>query len=449
MDNETIVAIATPPGMGGIGIVRMSGPDSEKILNSLFCPAGKQKLPLENRKLTFGYVLENGETVDECLAVVMRAPGSYTREDVVELQIHGGIHVINHVMMLCIRYGARTAKAGEFTMRAFLNGRIDLSQAEAVMNLISARGDQQARAAIRQMEGGTGDFIRSASDRLYQLQAGLAACIDYPEEISEEEGAGELKKGLAELIGYLENAMDTHSSRLINEGLYVTLFGTPNAGKSSLLNAFLEQEKAIVTDIPGTTRDIIEGEITVNGIRVHLIDTAGLRETEDPIEKIGVEKAEKALHVSDLRLLVLDGTRLLTEEEQGIIQKENNQCAVLINKSDLEQTVTVEMVHRINSKLKVLKVSAMDRTTLQPVVEMISDMTRTSDRINIIQPRHIEAAEKAISFLKAALSTVENWTPDMASTELQSAQSALGEITGDQVDERLLDHVFSSFCVGK
>ena len=315
MNQDTIAAIATPPGTGGIGIIRMSGKEAERILNRIFLPCDG-KIPLENRKLTYGHIVDEDTVLDECMAVIMRAPGSYTREDVAELQTHGGIRVINVVLETCLKYGARLAEPGEFTKRAFLNGRIDLSRAEAVMEMISARGEQEYRDAVRQMEGGTADFIRMASDELYGLQAGLAACIDYPEEISDEEGTNALIPGLEKLINSLEEAMDERSARLIHDGIQVTLYGTPNAGKSSLLNALLGQEKAIVTDIPGTTRDTVEGEIMIDGIRVHFTDTAGLRETEDPIERIGVERSEQAVRNADMTLLVLDGSRKLTDEEK-------------------------------------------------------------------------------------------------------------------------------------
>ena len=401
MNHDTIAAVATPPGTGGIGIIRMSGPEAETILNRIFRPYGTA-LPLENRKLTYGHIVEEGTVLDECMAVIMRAPGSYTREDVAELQTHGGMRVMNTVLEVCLKYGARLAGPGEFTKRAFLNGRIDLSRAEAVMGMISARGEQEYRDAVRQMEGGTADFIRKASDELYRLQAGLAACIDYPEEVSDEEGTNTLKPGLEHLIKSLEEAMDEKSARLIHDGLQVTLYGTPNAGKSSLLNALLGQDKAIVTDIPGTTRDTVEGEIMIDGIRVHFTDTAGLRETEDPIDKIGVERSEQAVRNADMTLLVLDGSRNMTDED-----------------------------------------------TLKPLKERLREQTRVSDRMAISQPRHLDAVRRAIASLKSAGKTLETMTPDMASTDLQAAQAALAEITGDRADEKLLDRVFSTFCVGK
>ena len=450
MREDTIAAIATAPGQGGIGIIRISGPGAEKILKETFQPAGlKAADEWESHRMMFGRILDGDEVLDECMAVIMRAPRSYTREDVAEIQSHGGTQVLQRILETVLDRGARLAEAGEFTRRAFLNGRIDLSRAEAVMRLIEARGEQERRAAVRQMTGGTADFIREASDMLYTLQAGLAACIDYPEEISDEEGAGTLREGLEKLIGTLRSAIDERSSRLIHDGMQVTLFGIPNAGKSSLLNALTGQEKAIVTPIPGTTRDTVESEITLDGIRVHLTDTAGMRQTEDPIERIGVERSEQARKTADVTILVLDGGREISEEERGWIEELEDTDAVVINKSDLQQVTTEETVERLRPGIRCMRVSALEPESLQPIRDFLRKSAEVRDQLALTQPRHLDAVKRAAGHLEDAMRTLETWTPDVAATDLQAAQKALSEITGDSADEKLLDRVFAAFCVGK
>ena len=449
MNTDTIAAIATPPGNGGIGIIRISGPKAEKILFRVFRPAGDADKSRESHRLSYGHLTDGDETVDECMAVLMRAPHSYTREDVAELQIHGGTYVVNKALELCLRQGARLAEAGEFTRRAFLNGRVDLSRAEAVMSLIAARGEQEHRAAVRQLNGGAASFIRGFADELYSLQAGLAACIDYPEEISDEEGAGTLKEGLEHLIWRLENAVDEHASRMIHQGLHVALVGRPNVGKSSLLNALLGENRAIVTDIPGTTRDTLQGEMSLNGIRVLLTDTAGIRKTDDPVEKIGVERSEKAREEADITLMILDGSEPLTEDDRQLLLRLGSNSAAAINKNDLPQQVTEEDIRDIRPGIKTLIVSAVNPESLLSVRAWIEQFAAISDRLALTQPRHLDAAKRALGHLYDALATIGSFTPDIAATDLQAAQAALSEITGDRADEKLLDRVFSAFCVGK
>ena len=447
---DTIAAIATAPGQGGIGIVRISGPDTERILKNLFRPSGmKESDEWESHRMMYGLITDGENTLDECMAVIMRAPRSYTREDVAEIQSHGGTQVLQSILAAILKCGARIADPGEFTRRAFMNGRIDLSRAEAVMELIKARGDQEQKAAVRQMTGGTADFIRKASDDLYILQAGLAACIDYPEEISDEEGAGTLRQGLVRLIATLNNSVDERSTRLIHDGMQVTLFGVPNAGKSSLLNALIGQEKAIVTEIPGTTRDTVEGEMMLDGIRVYLTDTAGMRDTTDPIERIGVKRSEQAWQNADIAMLILDGNREITEREREWISHLHDTDAVIINKSDLPQKTTEELIRAFHPGIRCMTVSALDNNSLFPIRDYLRKSAEIRDQLTVTQPRHLDAIKRAISHLEDAMETIRIWTPDLAETDLQAAQNALGEITGDQVDEKLLDVVFSSFCVGK
>ncbi len=449
INTDTIAAIATPPGNGGISIIRLSGPEAEDILFRIFRPAGDADRARESHRMSYGRLVDGEETIDECMAVMMRAPRSYTREDVAEIQLHGGSYVVNRALDLCLHEGARLARAGEFTRRAFLNGRVDLSRAEAVMELISARGAQEHKAAVRQMNGGTASFIRDFSDELYGLQAGLAACIDYPEEISDEEGAGRLRDGLQKLITRLEEAVDEHASRLIHQGLRVALAGRPNVGKSSLLNALLGEDRAIVTSVPGTTRDTLHGELNMNGFRILLTDTAGIRATEDPVEKIGVERSEKALQEADATLLVLDGSEPLTKEDRDILSRFCENSAVIINKTDLPRLISEEDMHAICPDAVTITLSAKDPQSLLPLRNWLKQFVSVSDHLALTQPRHLDAARRAVAHLRDAMETLGSYTPDVAATDLQAAQAALSEITGDRADEKLLDRVFSEFCVGK
>ena len=443
MEQDTIVAIATPPGEGGIGIVRLSGPRAEEILTRVFLPAGKAG-PWESHRMRYGTVRDGAEMLDEGMAVLMRAPRSYTREDVAEIQLHASPYGTRRAVEICLEAGARLAEPGEFTRRAFLNGRIDLSRAEAVMSLISARSTQAHRAALRELEGGVTAFVRGAADRLYEIQAGLAACVDYPEEISEEEGAAEIIPRLEALIRSLEEAVEERSSRLLQQGLRVALCGRPNVGKSSLLNSLLGEEKAIVTAVPGTTRDLVSGEMTLEGIRVLLTDTAGLRETEDQVERIGVERSRKAMAEADVTLLVLDGSEPLQPEDRELLRQLPAASAVLINKRDLPAAFPDPETDR-----RVIRCSARERESLGEIRAYLKEYTALSDRMAVTQPRQTDAVKRALGFLRSALETVKTLPPDLAATDLQAAQEALAEITGDRADERLLDQVFSSFCVGK
>lgn len=448
MNTDTIAAIATAPGQGGIAIVRLSGPQAEDILLRLFHPAG-QKLPLPSHLLTYGRVMDGDVPVDEAMAVLMRAPRSYTREDVAEIHLHGGGFIVQKVLRLCLQEGARLADPGEFTRRAFLNGRIDLSQAEAVMALIAARGEQSHQAALRQLSGGASAFIRKAADELYAIQAGIAACVDYPEEISEEEAAADLAPRIRAVRETLLSACDERSARILQSGLRVALCGRPNVGKSSLLNALLGEEKAIVTAIPGTTRDMVEGTLILNGSVIQLTDTAGLHDTNDPVEQIGVTRARRAIEQADVVLAVLDGSVPLSAQEQALLHSLTGRpLAILLNKSDLPQVLSTAVLTPQFPQVPLFTVSAAHPETLFPLKAFLADQAAVSDRLALTQPRHIEAATRAAEALARAEDALA-LTVDMASIDLQAAQMALAEITGDQVEEKLLDRVFSEFCVGK
>lgn len=447
---DTIAAIATAPGAGGIAIVRLSGDEAERILSAVFTPAKPGLTRLTSHLLTYGHAMDGAEAVDECMAVLMRAPRSYTREDVAELQLHGGDYTAQRVLKLCLRAGARLAEPGEFTRRAFLNGRIDLSQAEAVMSLISAQGDAAHRAAMRQLSGGPSSFIRRAADELYALQAAAAACIDYPEEVTEEEAVTDLAPRLRRLARTLSDACDERAARLIASGLRVALCGRPNVGKSSLLNALLGEEKALVTPIPGTTRDMVEGTITLSGCPVHLTDTAGLRDTDDPVEQLGVRRAQQAMQDADTLLLLLDGSAPLTTEDQALAARLTGRDVILVeSKADLPRRLDSAPIRAALPDTPSIALSAAQPDTLAPLKALLSDRARASDQLTLTQPRHLDAARRAVHHLLDAAATLETATVDLATLDMQAAQTCLASITGDEVSERLLDQVFAQFCVGK
>ncbi len=447
MNTSTIAAIATAPGQGGVAIVRLSGPDAQSILLRIFRPA--KKGPLVSHMLTYGHVCDGDSTVDECMAVLMRAPRSYTREDVAEIQLHGGGYIAQRVLALCLEHGAELASPGEFTRRAFLNGRIDLSQAEAVMNLIAAQGAQSHKAAMRQLQGGASTFIRKAADELYAIQAGVAACIDYPEEIDESEAAADMLPRTEALAAQIDAACDERAARILQSGLRAALCGQPNVGKSSLLNALLGEERAIVTPIPGTTRDMVTGDITLGGSVIHLTDTAGLHATDDPVEQLGVARARRAMEDADLVLAVFDASRPLDDDDRALLADlHERNVLLLLNKADLSPVLLpADLTALLDAP--VLTVSAAEESTLIPLKAYLAEQAAVSDNLALTQPRHVEAARRAARHLRQAIETARALSVDMASIDLQSAQLALAEITGDEVEERLLDRVFGMFCVGK
>ena len=442
MDQDTIAALATAPGEGGIAIVRVSGPDAETLLSRLFVPARVW----ESHRMYYGHIVFDGETLDECMAVLFRAPRSYTREDVAEIHLHGGSWAAQSVLNALYRLGARPAGAGEFTRRAFLNGRVDLSRAEAVMALISAEGGRAARAALRQLEGGVSGFVRSAQEELIALLSGAAAAIDYPEEITLEEAASDMEAGARRLADKLEAACDERGARIADQGLEAVLCGRPNVGKSSLLNALARQERAIVTDIPGTTRDIIRADVMIDGLRVHFADTAGLREgTADVIERIGVDRARQAIAGADVVLAVLNASLPLDDEDRQLLEDTKdapriivlNQCdkEMVLNPADFDDPVVV---------------SAQTGAGLRDLEKRVAAFGAGAGESALTQQRHMLLAREAASSLRAAADAcARGEAVDLAVIDLQDALAALGSITGEQVDDKMIDEIFERFCVGK
>lgn len=439
--NDTIAALATPPGQGGIAIVRVSGEAARTCFDALFRPAGKQKV--ESHRLLYGRLYDENQTlIDECMAVLMLAPRSYTREDVAEFHIHGGEQVARQALRALYALGVRPAEPGEFTRRAFLNGRVDLTRAEAVMRLIAAQGEQSARAALRQLNGGVSAFVRDIQGQVTALTAGVAAALDYPEEIAEEEAAGDAALKARDLARKLEDACDERAARMLDTGFDAVLCGRPNVGKSSLLNALLGEERAIVTDIPGTTRDVVRGSMLLSGMKINLSDTAGIREDAETVEAIGVRRARQAIESADLILLVLDASAPLTPEDEALTRDtEGLPRAVILNKID--QGLAFDWPGA-------LRVSARTGEGMDALRALIADKARLTGEPPLTSARHIHLARQAARKLRGAAEALEGGLPlDLAAIDLQAALDDLGGITGERVDEKLLDSVFSQFCVGK
>lgn len=445
---DTIVGIATAAGEGGVAIVRISGDDAAVLLSRVF--RSKHQPPYESHRMMYGHVVDGDETVDECMAVYMAAPRTYTREDVCEIHTHGGSVAAALTMKLLIRQGARPADAGEFTRRAFMNGRIDLSQAEAVMGVISAQSLSALRAEQMQLSGGQSRFVRQAQEQLTTLLAGLEAHIDYPDEIDEEEALAGLADGLDRLIESLNAAIDERSARIVREGLRVALCGRPNAGKSTLFNALLGEDRAIVTAIPGTTRDVLDGSFTLDGCRVLLSDTAGLRDSEDPVEQIGVERARKTLGEADVALLVVDASLPLTDEDRALLTGDYScACATLLNKQDAA-VITVSDAEAMGAPGPVISLSAMTGEGLEGVRDYLRSQLKLPQQLLLTHERHMSVARQALERLKQAKRSLTDGSPmDFAAVDLHEALYLLGRITGESVDEKLLDDIFSRFCVGK
>ena len=447
--HDTIAAQATPYGEGGVAIVRVSGEGCREIVARVFRP--KNGRPLENRRLTFGYVVDGEEIVDEAMAVLMCAPHSYTREDVAEIQCHGSDALVRRILYLLIAAGARMAKPGEFTCRAFLNGRIDLAQAEAVMRMIRAGSERAMRSAIRQMEGGVSAFVRHAREEILALMAEIAAAIDFPDEVEETQTAREIHARCGEIVSRLRASCNTRAGRVEDEGLRVVLCGRPNAGKSSLLNALLEEERAIVTSIPGTTRDTLTESVQMDGVRVCLTDTAGLRETGDAVERIGVERARKALENADVRLLVIDGSEPFSAED-GETLMGLAPHAVVLSKGDLPVVVDDAQIAAAFPEAQRISVCAPKGDGLDALRALIVSFApeEGEESAALSQARHAEAALRACDALCDAMRAIDDGMPlDVCAVDLSAALDRLGEITGETMSEEVISQVFARFCVGK
>ncbi|MCL2544547.1 MAG: tRNA uridine-5-carboxymethylaminomethyl(34) synthesis GTPase MnmE [Clostridia bacterium] len=459
MPSDTIVALATPPGQGGVAIVRISGPRAEPILNEIFRPREEGcAAPWPSHQLILGWVGTPENPIDEVMAVLMRAPRSYTREDVAEIHCHGAPYTVREILRLAVEAGARPAEPGEFTRRAFENGRIDLAQAEAVMTLIGAQGERAARDALRQMRGGASRVVLEARAQAVGLLAGLEAALDFSDEIDEGEATAGLRAGAAALAASLRASCDPRAEKLLREGLDVVIAGRPNAGKSTLLNALLGEDRAIVTDLPGTTRDTLTERLELDGLIVQLTDTAGLREGGDAIdiaEERGVARARAALERADLRLIVLDASMPLTPQDEALLAEPCEQPRIVVlNKCDIRQCTmyNVQCTKEGGGAGRVVEVSALTGQGVPALLDALRAAAALPDASQpaLTRARHIDAATRAAEALEAAVAALDAGLPaDVAAIDLRCALDALGGITGETLSEDVIDAIFANFCVGK
>ncbi|CVK18582.1 tRNA modification GTPase MnmE [Sporomusa sphaeroides DSM 2875] len=458
--DDTISAIATAIGEGGIGIIRISGSKAMAIAGKLFISkSGKTVDSLLSHQVMYGHIIDpaSGETVDEAILLSMRAPRSYTCEDVVEIHCHGGPVPLKRILDLTLVQGARLAEPGEFTKRAFLNGRLDLAQAEAVIDIIRSKTDASLKVAVGNLSGQLSEQVRALRHAVLRMIAQLEAAIDFPEEDIEEAAAADVAQLIAEAKSRLTTLLATaQTGRILREGLATVIIGKPNVGKSSLLNALLREKRAIVTDIPGTTRDIIEEYVNIGGIPLKIIDTAGIRDTADVVEKIGVERAKALVEQADLILLLLDSSAPLSPEDRAVLELlPGKQAIVLINKSDLPARLETEEVEKYTGGRLVLKISVAREEGLAALEQAIVDMVyggqvSPGEAAFVNNVRHSAALRAALERLNDAEATIEAGMPsDCIVVDLREAWEKLGAVTGDTVGEDIIDQIFTQFCIGK
>lgn len=454
---DTIAAIATPPGEGGIGIVRISGENARDILDRIFVPASPNGL--ENRKMSYGTIVDpaSENIVDEVLCVYMKGPKTYTVEDVVEINCHGGMVPLRKTLELVLKSGARIAEPGEFTKRAFLNGRLDLSQAEAVIDVIRAKTDKTFDVAMNQLEGNFSKQIKEIRKKLVDILVNITVNIDYPDEDIEEITYEKLEKDLesvAEDIDSLLSSADT--GRMIQEGLNVAIIGKPNVGKSSLMNNLLNEARAIVTEIPGTTRDTIEEHLSIKGIPIRLTDTAGIRDTDDVIEKIGIEKSKESFNQADLVIFIIDSSRKISDEDMEIINIiDQKKAIVVLNKIDLEKVITRDEVELMLPEAIIIETSMEKQQGIDLIEEKIVDMVyggkvSQSSSIMVTNVRHKNILENASKSISDGIEmTRKKEALEFIEIDVNSSYETLGEIIGETVQDDIINEVFARFCLGK
>ena len=446
---DTIVAISTSVGEGAISIIRLSGHDALNIASKVFT---KDLTKVDSHTIHYGFITSNNEKIDEVLVSVMKAPKTFTREDIVEINCHGGIATTNKVLEVLLENGARLAEPGEFTKRAFLNGRIDLLEAEATMDLISSKAESARKISINTLTGETSNLIKNLRSELVKIISNIEVNIDYPEYedievLTNESILPDIKKFKEKLEEIIKKSED---SKVIKEGIRVGIIGRPNVGKSSLLNSLLEEEKAIVTDVPGTTRDIVEGSLIVSGIPLNIIDTAGIRKTEDTVEKIGVEKSLKIIDTSDLLIYILNNNEEITEEEKEILEKtKNKKRIIVVNKIDLKT--------KLNKKLldSYIEISVKENIGIDKIKDEIKRLFNigeisTNDMTYLSNARSIALLKKSLNNINDAINEINNNNPiDIVELSLKESWNNLGEVIGETYTEELLDELFSRFCLGK
>lgn len=455
---DTIAAISSAAGNSGIGIIRVSGDEAIEVVDKIFRPANKNKklANVESHTVHYGHIMDGDKTLDQVLVIVMKNPHSYTGEDTVEIDCHGGMLILKKVLDLVLKNGARTAEPGEFTKIAFLNGRIDLSQAEAVMDLINSKNDFALNSSIEQLKGGVSDAIKDIrKDIIYHI-AFIESALDDPEHISLDGYDEEITKMLNENINKISKLVNSFDNgRIMKEGIKTVILGKPNAGKSSLLNLMLGEDRAIVTDIEGTTRDTLEENINFNGLSLKIIDTAGIRDTEDLVERIGVNKAKEIAKEGDLIIYVVDGSRELDDNDREIIKLINDkQAIILVNKSDMDTVINIDELKK-DSNRDVILFSAKNGEGMDQLEEEIRNMFYSgkvtyNDQVYITNARHKEALENALESLKQVKNSVDAGMPeDFYSIDLMDAYTDLGLIIGESVEDDLVNEIFSKFCMGK
>lgn len=456
--DDTIAAIATAPGEGGIGIIRISGERSLSVAEEIFrSMSGKLIKDYKTRTLVYGNIVDGDKVIDEVLVAYMKGPNSYTAEDVIEINCHGGFISVKKILELILSKDVRLAEQGEFTKRAFLNGRIDLSQAEAIIDVIKAKTDMAHEVAQNQLEGSLSNKIKDLRMKVTEVLAHLEVAIDFSEEDVEEITYQTLEEKARELKNEIKKLYDTaESGKILRDGLKTVIVGKPNVGKSSLLNSILGENRAIVTDIPGTTRDVIEEFVNIKGIPLKIVDTAGIRETEDIVEKIGVEKSKESFNSADLVIMVLDSSRQLSDEDLEILANlENKKTIVLLNKTDLEQKIEEDKIRQYVDNDSIIRISALKHEGIEEIHDKIESMVyrgsiKNTSSLVITNSRHKDALLRAYESINDAINAIEQNLPyDFIEVDFKNIWDYLGYINGDTVKEDLLDTIFSNFCIGK